>query len=956
MAYPVWTTTGGSLGLVPENKFFQLQLVVTSTYAVTFKKLAGTLPPGLRITTDGYLQGVPIITETANVNRLYEFTIRAQDTQGLVADRTFSLTVSNIVPPQITPKVSNLGVVFDGTFYSRQLTAYEVNPYATLTWSLIGGDMPPGMLLSSDGLLSGFLDPVPIEGNNGDTGFAATPFNEFGYENSPTYKNSTYTFTVRVNDGIGDDSFTYYIKVLAKNNFTADSTEYTADMSFTVDNDDRYIPIMKTPSQALPLARSSSKFAFQFEAYDPNQYPLSYTLGTAGENGFDQGGTVGFDSSGFDQSSLSVPTGLALDTESGWLTGNIGFQPEATQTYTFNVNAYETEFPTYTSKTIQYSLTVLGDVNNTITWTTSASLGSIDNGAVSQFSVGATSQVGKTLTYSLVKSKSHLPQGLQLLSNGLIVGRTSFEYFSLDAGATTIDGGNALIDNLYTFTVRAADVLGSVSSDKEFTIRVNNYNQVPYENIYLRALPTLDQRQTFLGIVNNTEIFPENLIYRSGDPNFGRGQDIRSLLLAGLTPTQVNDYATAMQTNTHNKRIEFSDVKTAQAVDANFNVKYEVVYIELHDDQIYQGASPADYTYNPYISANVYPNSFANMSGVITNATGYANRGALPEWMTSPQPDKKTLGFTRAIVLAHTVPGASKLIAYRLRANGITFNSIDFVADRYELDNNYTNNYNIVSEKFITDEETTFDRIQRPGSVQILTDYGVSGLAFDMIDGQTVASINARGITGSDSIVRYGLDGVTNFTDGQTLIFVQQENYPGETHAADGWIKDSAILPGYNEYITSTAIADGTSGFPTGPDEHQSATVNGVVYFFTNYDNQGIQLTSGVWRKANLRASVWRINISASNIVTLTVNQLVFPGDRVQINDGSSRSNTIVYYDTALKPGNSSPAYTLIPTLLSSSNTRFDGYGTKFFSYRDQYTVPGNGDTWLKFPKRNVLQ
>ena len=538
MANPVWTTSAGSLGLVPENEFFQIQLVATDPAggAVTFRALAGVFPPGVRVTSSGSLQGVPIVTDTADVNRTYEFSVRAQDAHGLVADRTFNLAISNIVPPQITPKTANLGTVFDGSYYSNQLEAIEINPYANLVWTLESGTLPSGMTLSSSGLLSGFLDPIPLEGNNGATGFNATPFNEFAYENSPTYKNSNYTFTVKVYDGINYDSFTYSIRVVAKGNFKADSTFYTADMSLTIDNDSLYLPIMITPSQSLPLARSSSKFAFQFKAYDPNQYPLSYTLGTSGANGFDQGGTVGFDTSGFDQSSLNVPTGLALDAASGWLTGNIGTQVEATQTYTFNVNAYETEFPAYASKTIQYSLTVLGDVNNTITWTTGTSLGTIDNGAVSQFSVSATSQVGKTLTYSLVTDQSHLPQGLQLLPSGLIVGRTSFEYFTLDTGATTIDGGNMSIDNVYKFTIRAADVLGSVSSDKQFSIRVNNYNRVPYENLYLKALPTLDQRQTFFDIVNNTDIFPENLIYRNGDPNFGRAQDIRSLFLAGLNP------------------------------------------------------------------------------------------------------------------------------------------------------------------------------------------------------------------------------------------------------------------------------------------------------------------------------------------------------------------------------------------------------------------------------------
>ena len=944
MSHPVWTTPAGSLGLVPENEFFQIQLVASG--AATFRALAGKFPPGVRVTESGSLQGVPIITDTVNTNRKYEFSVRAQDINGLVTDRTFNLTISNIVPPQITPKISKLGTVFDGSYYTHQLEAIELNPYATLTWSVTGGTLPPGLSLSTDGLLSGFLTPVAVQGNNGATGFNATPFNEFGYENSPTYQNNRYTFQVTVYDGIGWDNSTYSITVVAKGNFKADSTYYTTDMSLTVDNDSLYLPIMTTPSQSLPAARSSSQFAFQFEAYDPNQYPLSYTLGTGGASGFDQNGTSGFDTTGFDQSSLSVPAGLTLDATSGWLTGNIGYQSESTQTYTFNVNAYETEYPTYASKPVQYSLTVLGDVTNTISWVSGSSLGTIDNGAVSQFSVSAVSHAGKTLTYSLVGDLSHLPQGLKLLPSGLIVGRASFKYFSLDAGTTSIDGGNKLFDNLYQFTVRAASTDGTVSSDQKFTIRINNFNKVPYENIYLKALPTLDQRLTFLDIVNNTEIFPENLIYRSGDPNFGRAQDIRSLFLAGLSPTQVSDYAAAMQTNTYNKRIEFSNVKTAQAVDANFKVKYEVVYIELKDDETYQGASPANYTYDPYISGNVYPNSFANMSSVITNATGYANQGVLPEWMSSPQSDKKTLGFTRAIVLAYTVPDASKLIAYRLRANGIAFNSIDFVADRYDLDNNYSKYYNATTEKFITSKETTFDRIQRTGTVPFSADYGVTGLSFYMINGQTYSSIVARG----------GLDGVKNFVDGETVLFVQQENYPGETHGADGWLNNGVVVPGYNEYVNGSTIANGTAGFPSNPTEHQTATYNGAVYFFTNYNDQGTLLTSGVWRIANLRASIWTVNVLASNIVTLTFKRLVFPGNRVQINRGANRSNTVFYYNTSLNPGSTVPAYAIVPTMLSSSNTRFDHYGTKFISNRDKYSEPGQGDAWLKFPRRNVLQ
>ena len=975
MANPIWSTPGGSLGIVPENQFFSLQLIAHDPQggAVTFRELAGTFPPGMHITRSGSLQGIPIITETINVNRSYQFTIRAQDQNGLVTDRTFNLSISNIVPPQITPRITNLGSIFDGSFYNRQLRAIEVNPNATLTWTLTGGTLPPGMSLSTDGVLSGFITPVPIDGNNGAIGFGSTPFNQLGFENAPTYQNNVFTFTIKVYDGVNYDSLTYTIKIIAKGNFEADTTLDTVDLDLTVDKDNRYVPIMSTPSQALPPIRSSSKFAFKFEAYDPNYYPLTFTLSTGGSSGFSQDGAEsqtnthayasgttnwewtftnpgtgsGFDTTGFDQSSLSVPPGLTLDTTSGWLTGTIGYQAEAVKVYDFNISAFETDYPTYVSKAVQYSMTVLGDVTNTITWTTAANLGVIDNGSISQLSVSAVSHANKTLVYSLVSDLSHIPQGLQVLPSGIIVGRTTFEYFTLDGDSTTIDGGSRIFDNLYTFTVLATSTDNTVSSTKEFTIRINNYNKTPYEDLYLKALPTLDQRQTFFSIVNNTEIFPENLIYRSGDPNFGRARDLRSLFLAGLTPSMIDDYAAAMATNTFNKRIEFSDIKTAEAVDANFNTKYEVVYIELKDDAVYKGKSPANRDYDSYISAYTYPNSFANMTSVIETALGYANRGALPEWMTSPQADKKTLGFTRAIVLAYTIPGASKLIAYRLKSNNITFSNIDFVVDRYDLDNVYSKNYDINNGKFILGRETTFDRIKRPGTVPYSADYGLRGMSFDMIHGQTVDSVRARG----------GLDGITEFVDQQTVLFLQQENYAGVKSGNDGWTINGAVIPGWNEYKNSVSVAKSTAGFPTDPVQNQTNTLNGATYFFTNYDDYGVPINPGVWRLANLRSGVWKINISNSNIITLTFAQLIQPGNRVQINYGISQTNGVVFYDTALKPGNSVPSFSTIPVFLSSvnSNTRFDNYGTKFIANRDKYTTPGNGNTWLKFPRIGVL-
>jgi Putative Ig domain len=970
MANPIWLTGQGqrtvNLGTVTEGTYFEYPLDAydPNSGPVKYKFLAGELPPGIRINPAGFIQGGPFLNTVQNQSNGYEFTVRASDQHGLISDKSFTMTVANINPPVIVPRVSDLGEIFDGEFFSLQLLARELNPYASLTWTLDTGSLPIGLSLSSTGLISGFIMPLVTYGNGGLQGFNANPYNEFAYENTAAYQSNSYKFTIKVFDGANYDSLTYQLVVTAKDQFSADSAFNTIDDTYlTVDQDDTYRPIMTTPSQALPEVRSNSKFAFQFHALDPNGNQLSYglSLSSSGAGGFDQGGIQGFDTVGFDQENLSVPPGLLLDPATGWLSGTIGAQVQAVQEYSFQIYAFETGNPAVQSLPVTYTMTVLGDITNTITWTTNKDLGVIDNGAISELSVSAINKSGRPLLYSLVSDGSRLPQGLELQSTGLITGKVGFEFFSLDSGLTTIDGEKSNFDNKYSFNVQAINTDGTASSQETFTVLVNNFNTTPYENVYIKALPSKDQRVTFLSIVNNNDIFPEELIYRPSDPNFGRARDIRSLFLAGLSPATVTEYVAAMATNTYNKRVEFSDVKTAVAVDENFNVKYEVVYVELKDDAVFKGASPANSRYDTLIQRTIYPNSFKNMSSVLS-AEGFANPGAIPGWMSSPQEDKRQLGFTRAIVLAYTVPGASKLIAYRLSANGIVFNNINFVLDRYELDNAYTANYDIAKMTFDLGRETTFDRIVRPGPIAVGVTYGVTGLAFNMINGQTVSHINARG----------GLDGVTNYVSGDTMIFLQQENYPGETGAYDGWTNPD-IIPGWVEYTNDPGDPVGTGQFPSNPELGQVAYVNGIYHMFSAiYDKNG-NIINQLWKRANLRANVWTINIDSNNIVTLTptiflrtngagttafqIPSMIMPSDRVQINHGVTRSESIFYYNPALTIGISVPAYTKIPTLLASAdkNTRFDNYGTRFINNRISHINPEIGSTWLKFPVAGPL-
>lgn len=966
MAHPVWVTPAGSIGLVPENEFFQIPLRVTNNLssALTFTHLAGDLPPGIQVVKAGYIQGTPIVTDFNNTDNKYTFSVRARNAQGQVTDRTFSLTVTNIVPPRITPRDRLLAEVFDGEYLEIQLSAIEVNPQAILEWRVQNGALPDGVTLdSATGLLSGFIYPLPTEGSAGLSGYEETRYNQYGYDNSRQFRNKTYTFTVTVFDGANRDTLTYTLNVVAKSNYRADAANGNSINTtyLTVDTTNQYLPFMTTQAQQLPEIRSGSNFAFKFDATDPEDNLIGYALTSRSGVNFDATG-VGFDSVKFDQSGLAIPPGLTIDATTGWMTGFIPLQAAVSQTYTFEVYPYRLNDPSFAGAEVIYTLTVLGDINNTITWTTASNLGSIDNGAISELSISAVSNAGKTLLYSL-NIGSRLPQGLKLLPSGLISGRASFEYFSVDSGATTIDGQGTTFDNTYTFNVVAQDFAETVSDVKTFTIAINNYNILPYENLYITALPKMDERRLFQSIVNNTDIFPNELIYRPTDPWFGRAKNIRSLFLAGINPMTVRRYIDAMGTNHFTKSIEFGTVKTARALDKNFNVKYEVVYLDLTDTLTRNSGTPAgsvDLTgsINPWYDTDgngysvVSPNGFNNMTQSIIDSIGYSHQGSLPDWMTSTQENNKPLGFINAVVLAYTVPGASKLMAYRVNTRGLVFNTIDFVVDRYQLDNHLSTNFNTSINSFISGAQTTWDRIIKEGVINHSATYAVSGIPFDNINGQTVNHVRGLG----------GLDGVTSFQDGDTLIFSQQEGYDPRLNPFivindnEGWnYTDASVVPGFVEKDRGLSVINYRAGIWRVKITTPESIASSIPIQSSDFGNDLVGFDT---RQYDFSIDWDNPPAFPTQVVILEFVEEVIPGDQVQINSGTTKNQSIVFYDPTLHENRSVPEYFPVSyqTGILQTFTKFDNNGTKFFSHRDTYSVPEQNNKYLKFPKIGVFK
>jgi len=169
-------------------------------------------------------------------------------------------------------------------------------------------------------------------------------------------------------------------------------------------------------------------------------------------------------------------------------------------------------------------------------------------------------------------------------------------------------------------------------------------------------------------------------------------------------------------------------IETAQALDADGNIIYEVVYSRVVDDLVNNDGQSVGkevtlaYPINAGDSTEidvVYPNSLTDMRTQVIDTVGQISN-VLPTWMVSKQANGQVLGFTPAWVIAYTKPGESGQIAYNIKTIfGNKLNLIDFDVDRYELDNLLTKNWNREEQQWIPTppEACTFDVVPGPPTV-----------------------------------------------------------------------------------------------------------------------------------------------------------------------------------------------------------------------------------------------
>lgn len=397
MALTLWTQPSGYLlGSLNERQATDIALPVdTQVTGVTYTVISGALPPGLRI-TGNHIVGTPFDVAREST---FSFCIRASRTVGNqteFADRTYKINVSGADAPEFVTQEGYLDIgtnnqlyTIDSTYVDYQIEAFDADLATGQKLSYFiaddGGRLPPGLSLTQDGRIVGFVQPaISIKPEDGDGtfdnsfydavafDFAYRPSNGFDsyvYDQQffdyslpsvrPRKLNQNYEFIVTVTDGDSIARRKFAIFVVGDDYFRADNTNWLDGSSqFTADVTYLKAPIWSTPAN-LGTYRANNYVTVMLDTYDTEGivYELKAATELWAQNTDYVYGDIVLD--GVDGKSLvcieahnshneiditkwgdyGIPPGTSFDQTGGEVFGAIPYQPAISKIYRFIVDA-----------------------------------------------------------------------------------------------------------------------------------------------------------------------------------------------------------------------------------------------------------------------------------------------------------------------------------------------------------------------------------------------------------------------------------------------------------------------------------------------------------------------------------------------------------------------------------------------------------------------------------------
>lgn len=691
---PVWLTTAGFLITATELVATSVSVQASGTN-VSYKLISGSLPNGLSVTSTGTIAGTPaaVLQKTD-----YNFVVRATANQG-ISDRTFAISVTGAQAPTWSTSSGYTGVLDYNTAtaylklgptgesftLNKQWVNYQFSATPTLAPSSTeirffipenGGNLPPGLHLDRNGVLSGYLnDVLTFESEEEDTG----GFDEEGYDNlSYDYGlvafNSIgvpkiYQFKVTASDGVSSSDRFFKILVVSPDMIRNPALiQMNLEPGLITANPSYLPPPQFVNGTDLGEARAENNETFDVSAY--NGYPLL--------------GDVKYSLVQGNARASQIPHFLKLDIDQGVIYGYIPYQPAYTENYELTVRA--TRF--YTTATVTatntFTLAIKGEVESSIEWVSSSTLGTIYTGRDSELAVVA-KQLNSDYSVKYFQTTGTIPAGLTLERDGSFSGSASY-------GTT----------GTYSFSIRAQDVHELSAIDRTFTLTVEDPDDKMYTKAWTRPFMALDKRSRFREFMTDSFVFPQSSMYRFYDPNFGVQTEIKIILEFAIQQQNLADYIPALRENFYRRRFVLGDVKLAQAKTSSGTVIYEVVYLDVVDNMIQRSAntdiqgsvSRAVYANNEIY----YPSSIDNMRYQLEHLTLndtdfiYTDELNMPLFMRTAQTgDYKPPGYMSVVPLCYTLPGEGQKIISRIKLRGFNFKQFDLDIDRLIIDKSLDN-------------------------------------------------------------------------------------------------------------------------------------------------------------------------------------------------------------------------------------------------------------------------
>jgi len=729
MTKPTWITPAGFIGTVSELVSTSTSIIASGT-GVTYSLISGILPVGLSISSGGVISGIP----EAVVNKVRKkFVVRAKNIDG-VADRTFYMDAEGPDDPtwSTAPGYLPLGYNEEGYILNNQNIDYNLAASAIIPddsriqYYIEDGDgsLPNGIRLEKNGRIHGKVyeelpaGSVPIlfqfyvtatDGVSStkryfkfyvlspdlfraDSTFflftasfitsstlvALTPTSSTVYSFSSNLNTLTDLSLLSINDivtsSITGIPINTKITAVTTNTFTLNKATTAAMPSgttltfsravgidiLTIDSLESSVGYLQPPQflngTDLGTVRANNNEDISVEAYDAAPYrgPVTYSLVT--------GTTV----------ATQLPEGLSLDRETGYIWGNIPYQPAYTRTYSLTVQATKTDnrYGTEVTATNTFTLAVKGEVESSIAWVSDSDLGSIETGTISELAVEA-QQISSeySIKYSVISG--NLPQGLSLARDGTITGMVGYNQ-----------------TGTFIFDVLASDVYELSWITRTFSLNVTETSNKEYTKIYCRPFLAKEKRTLYTEFTSNNFTFDPSLIYRYYDPNFGVQSSLKIYLEFGIEKVDLESYANALTENFYRRKLYFGNIKKAIAKNSAGITVYEIVYVDVVDDMITSTGTSVSKQIT--MNNNTYfPASITNMRSKLESITLpdssiiSVNPDLLPRFMNTAQPGSYQFpGYMRVIPLCYALPGQGDRIISRIKLSNFDLKLLDFEIDR----------------------------------------------------------------------------------------------------------------------------------------------------------------------------------------------------------------------------------------------------------------------------------